>query len=71
MKCLASFFCIGNECPILDNPANGMVKYTGGRSVGAEVWYICNSGYRLVGSESRKCGDNLLWSGNAPKCVGR
>ena len=65
-----SLFCVGNECPNLDFPANGMVKFTEGRGVGAEVWYICNAGYRLVGTESRRCGSNLHWSGDAPKCVG-
>ena len=47
-----------------------MVKYTEGRVVGAEVWYICNAGYRLVGTESRRCGSDLHWSGDAPICVG-
>ena len=62
--------CAGKECPNLANPNNGMVKYTEGRVVGAEVWYICNAGYRLVGSESRRCGSDLRWSGDAATCVG-
>ena len=58
------------ECSNLPNPQNGYVKFTEGRGIGAEVWYICNAGYRLDGSESRRCGSDLNWSGDAPQCVG-
>ena len=63
--------CIGteNECPSLDHPDNGYVTFTEGRRVGAKVWYTCDLGHRLVGSESRSCGRDLTWSGKAPSCV--
>ena len=61
---------IGNVCPSLSHPENGYVKFTEGRGVGAHAWYECKDGYRLEGSESRLCGSDLTWGGEAPKCVG-
>lgn len=58
------------ECPTLPHPANGIVKFTAGRGIGAKLWYVCNSGYRLEGSESRTCNSDLNWSGEAARCVG-
>lgn len=58
-------------CPVLNNPKNGKVKFTeAGRRVGAEVWYSCDAGFRLVGVESRRCQPNLEWSSEAPTCQG-
>lgn len=59
---------VRRECPLLDNPENGVVKFKEGRRVGAKVWYFCNSGYTLVGSESRICKSDLTWSFKAPIC---
>lgn len=65
-----SIFSVGNsqECPVLPNPSNGRVKYSRGRRVGASIWYVCDSGYTLIGSESRTCLRNLSWSNEAPAC---
>ncbi len=30
--------------------------------------YTCNTGYNIVGSESRTCGASEVWSGDAPVC---
>ncbi len=60
--------CQPNQCPILQAPENGKIKSPDGRSVGAEVWYICNTGFTLVGSESRRCQNNRQWSLKAPTC---
>ena len=40
------------ECPVLPNPSNGRIKYSRGRRVEASIWYACDSGYTLIGSES-------------------
>ena len=63
-------FSVGDpqECPVLPNPSNGRIKSSRGRRVGASVWYACNSGYTLIGSESRTCLRNLSWSLQAPSC---
>ncbi|XP_064394225.1 uncharacterized protein LOC135341566 isoform X3 [Halichondria panicea] len=58
-----------NQCPNLRHPENGLVRFgSQGRSVGAEVWYSCNSGYILTGTESRECQRDLTWSGESPIC---
>ena len=56
------------QCPELRNPENGRVKMMQSRGVGAKVWYICNAGFRLVGSETRTCQRNLKWAPAAPGC---
>ncbi len=58
----------GTECPELADPENGMVKQTGGRGVGSQVWYMCDTGYVLVGSEVRTCQDDLQWDPEEPVC---
>ena len=60
---LYSFFTLV-PCPELTNPTNGFVAFTMSRI----AIYICNSGYQLVGSNSRTCQDNRQWSGIEPYC---
>lgn len=54
-------------CPQLAAPLNGRML---GRSlrVGHEVHFICDAGFRLVGSETRACRHNRTWSGTQPFC---
>jgi hypothetical protein len=33
--------------------------------------FDCNPGYKLVGTQYRRCQENGLWSGAAPACVGK
>lgn len=58
------------ECPVLPNPTHGHIKYSEGRKIGASIWYMCDSGYTLIGSETRACLKNLSWSHQAPSCKG-
>ncbi|CAB3991250.1 complement factor B-like [Paramuricea clavata] len=56
------------SCPNLCTPRNGVrdgTKFKYGR----RVKYSCNTGYKLVGSISRKCMSNGKWSGKRAKCV--
>lgn len=60
--------CLSTEmCPQLAAPPNGRML---GRSlrVGHEVHFICDAGFRLVGSETRACRHNRTWSGTQPFC---
>lgn len=58
-----------SQCPELEDPENGRVKFmSGGRTVGSKVWYICDPGFVLVGSETRTCQSNLRWTPEAPVC---
>ncbi|GAB0195714.1 fibulin-7-like [Grus japonensis] len=54
-------------CPQPAVPLNGRML---GRSVrvGHDVHFVCDAGFRLVGSETRACRHNRTWSGTQPFC---
>ncbi|NXY78546.1 FBLN7 protein, partial [Glareola pratincola] len=54
-------------CPRLVVPPNGRML---GRSVrvGHDVHFVCDDGFRLVGSETRACRRDRTWSGTQPFC---
>ena len=56
-------------CPSLPDPLNGGVILTT-VSVGSVATYTCNSGFELVGSETRTCQGDGMWSGETPVCTG-
>uniref|UniRef100_A0A8B9BGZ1 Fibulin 7 n=1 Tax=Anser brachyrhynchus TaxID=132585 RepID=A0A8B9BGZ1_9AVES len=60
--------CLSAEtCPQLAVPANGRKL---GRSVrvGHDVHFVCDAGFRLVGSETRTCRRDRTWGGTQPFC---
>ena len=63
-----------DHCPLLTDPANGMVAVTGQAS-GFTATYTCNSGFELLdltpGSDIRTCQPNGTWSGSEPQCIGK
>ena len=56
------------DCSTLTNPANGQVNHTAGTSLGEAATYSCNTGYNLVGDNTRTCQADGMWSGSAPTC---
>ena len=50
-----------------EKPDNGWVKYRY-LTVGAQARYYCNSGYTLVGSQSRTCHSDGNWQPQIPIC---
>ena len=54
-------------CPLLPDPANGMVVLTG-TSSGDMATYSCDPGSMLVGSTILTCGDDSMWSDDPPVC---
>ncbi|NWY58024.1 FBLN7 protein, partial [Chionis minor] len=54
-------------CPQPAVPLNGRML---GRNlrVGHDVHFVCDAGFRLVGSETRACRRDLTWSGTQPFC---
>lgn len=55
------------SCPKLPVPAYGRRL---GRvfAVGHEVYFVCMSGYKLIGPRSRVCLQTRRWSGQQPEC---
>ena len=63
------FFSTLAQCPVLMDPANGTVVLSG-RSSGDTATYSCDSAdFDLVGTAVRTCGDDGMWSGEAPMCI--
>ena len=58
------------DCGPLNNPGNGRVVLTG-TTFGSTATYSCQKGFALVGSSTRTCQANRVWSGQAPVCQGR
>ena len=58
------------DCGSLYDPANGQVDHTAGTSLGQTAQYRCNTGYNMVGDNSRTCQASGNWSGSAPTCQG-
>ncbi|XP_018116135.1 fibulin-7 [Xenopus laevis] len=56
------------NCPRLNAPRHGRIL--GGKlKVGHEIHFLCDPGYRLVGSETRTCQKNQTWSGEPALCT--
>ncbi|XP_053408096.1 sushi, von Willebrand factor type A, EGF and pentraxin domain-containing protein 1-like [Mercenaria mercenaria] len=56
------------DCGIPANPSNGAVDYSRGTLFGDTVIYTCNSGYTLVGHNTRTCQGGGNWAPDAPTC---
>ena len=56
------------DCDALSDPANGQVSHTAGTTFGQTATYICNTGYNLMGDNTRTCKATGNWSGSEPTC---
>ncbi|XP_076821854.1 complement receptor type 2-like isoform X2 [Clavelina lepadiformis] len=65
---LCGMSCVNPDwiCSELEQLEN--VSIEGNRTYGSEVTYICNDGYVLVGSSTRRCRSDKTWTGSAPYC---
>ena len=59
------------DCGTLADPANGRARHTAGTTFGQTATYSCNTGYNLVGVNTRACEATGVWSGSTPTCEGR
>ena len=50
------------------NPGNGTVVVVGNSS-GDMATYFCDPDFDLVGVSVRVCGDDGVWSDEAPMCI--
>lgn len=56
------------DCIELTPPDNGEIRFIG-KGFGAIARYSCSPGYILIGSVSRTCKSDGVWSGETPVCV--
>ena len=56
------------DCGGLPNPVNGQARLTEAL-LGSVATYTCNSGYVVVGNDTRECLPDGSWSEEEPKCV--
>ncbi|XP_052804614.1 sushi, von Willebrand factor type A, EGF and pentraxin domain-containing protein 1-like [Mya arenaria] len=64
--------CVQKLCGVLSDPANGRVSLSQDRSVGSVATYTCNTGFKILNASlgnTRTCGQDSQWTGNAPTCV--
>ena len=59
---------VGIDCGPLPHIANGQVSTAPDTRLGSTATYTCNSGYNLVGNETRTCNAHEEWSGEEPVC---
>ena len=58
------------ECGALSSPSNGNVATPSGTTAGNVALYSCVEGLVMTGPPTRVCGNNGLWTPNAPTCEG-
>ncbi len=68
LTCLHTYVLLAVDCGSLNNTANGLVSTSSGTTFMMTANYTCNTGYNIVGSESRTCEASGVWSGEAPVC---
>ena len=68
LTCLHMNVLLAVDCGSLNNIANGQVSTSSGTTFMMTATYTCNTGYNIVGSESRTCRASRVWSGEAPVC---
>ena len=56
------------DCGDPPPPGNGQVDHNAGTTFRQTATYSCNTGYILVGRNTRTCQATGLWSGGAPTC---
>ncbi|XP_062353562.1 P-selectin-like isoform X2 [Cinclus cinclus] len=63
--------CEAITCPVLRAPAQGEMKCShlrGDFTFGSTCAFSCQTGFALVGSESRECTTMGTWTGDTPHC---
>jgi CUB/sushi domain-containing protein len=56
------------DCGDPGTPANGQ-KIDSNYTFPNSLRYVCDRGFRLVGSSRRDCQTNGLWSGTSASCI--
>ena len=56
------------DCGVLAPPPNGQVNTSSGTTYNQVATYSCDTGYNLVGSSTRTCQADTMWSSSTPVC---
>ncbi|XP_064386241.1 P-selectin-like isoform X3 [Halichondria panicea] len=64
-----TFTCPPFDCGSLDAPSNGAVNTSSGTTFMMTATYTCNTGYTLIGANTRTCGGDGQWTPVAPICL--
>ena len=64
------FYIVGRPCSILATPVDGS-KVCNGHVFEDVVWFSCNSGFELFGSDVRQCQADGTWNGSLTNCSGK
>lgn len=59
--------CEAPQCITPSPPLNGGVTVSG-LSIGSTATYTCLPGFSMVGTETRQCQQDTMWSSTAPMC---
>ena len=59
-----------SDCGPLEHPCNGIAHASDGTTIDQQAWYECDLGYVLSLPDPvvRICGEDGIWSGEAPCC---
>ncbi|NXJ96930.1 LYAM3 protein, partial [Corythaixoides concolor] len=63
--------CEAISCPVLSAPDQGELNCShlhGDFAFGSTCAFSCQTGFALIGSESRECTATGTWTGDAPRC---
>ncbi|CAG2104634.1 unnamed protein product, partial [Medioppia subpectinata] len=61
--------CTAVECGRVQTILKGEVIYVNSTTyLNSQLVYACSSGYKLVGTKTRVCGEDSRWSASTPKC---
>ena len=64
-----NFCCLAVDCGSLDALSNGAVDTSSGTTFMMTATYTCNTGYTLIGANTRTCGIDGQWTPDAPTCL--
>lgn len=59
------------DCGGLPDIANGATSQPAITGLGAITMYACDAGFTLLGTSTRMCGIDEMWTNSEPSCAGK
>lgn len=57
-----------SDCGTVSVPLHGALQYVPNTEYQGNVEFSCNTGYTLVGDDTRTCQETGVWGGSNPTC---